>query len=192
MTGRIVASLWRRSALLCFLFTAITQAAAAQGIAGSFEQLQVLVKPGDTLIVTDTEGREITGKIAGLSPSSLTLLAGGARREWAENDVTTIRQRRADSLGNGAIYGLAIGAGFAATLLAVVAAVDEHEGVSGSDVAIILGAYGAIGAGAGVGVDALIRRRHVIYQRPSTSGVQVEVAPWLTSQRKGVRVTLRF
>lgn len=192
MTGRIAASLWRRSALLCFLLTAITQAAAAQGIAGSFEQLQVLVKPGDTVIVTDAAGRETTGKIAGLSPSSLSLLAEGARREWTEHDVTTIKQRRADSLGNGAIYGLAIGAGVAATLLAVVAAADEDEDVSGSDVAIILGAYGAIGAGAGVGVDALIKRRHVIYQRPSASGLQVGIAPWLTSQRKGVRVTLSF
>jgi hypothetical protein len=154
--------------------------------------LQVLVKPGDTVIVTDAAGRETTGKIAGLSPSSLSLLAEGARREWTENDVTTIKQRRADSLGNGAIYGLAIGAGVAATLVAVVAAADEDEDVSGSDVAIILGAYGAIGAGAGVGVDALIRRRHVIYQRPPASALPVGIAPWLTSQRKGVRVTLRF
>ena len=191
MTGRIVGSLWGRSALLCVLSTAIAAPAAAQGIAGSFEQLQVLVKPGDTVSVTDAAGRETTGKIADLSSSTLTLLTAGAQREWTEGDVTTIKQRLPDSLGNGAIYGLAIGAGVAATLLAVAAGLDDAD-FSGSDVAIILGAYSAIGAGAGVGVDALITKRHVVYQRPSSSRVQVGIAPWLTSQRKGVQVTLRF
>jgi hypothetical protein len=54
------------------------------------------------LIVTDSAGIETTGKIASLSPSSLTLLSDGLRREWREIDVATIKQRRADSLANGA------------------------------------------------------------------------------------------
>ena len=189
MTGPIVVGLWRRSALPCFFLAAMAQTAAAQGVAGSFEQLQILVKPGDTLIVTDTTGKETTGKIADLSASTLTLLTDGARRELRESDVTTIKQRRADSLANGAVIGLGVGAGCALALLWIVASTED---VSGSDVAIVSGVYAAIGTGAGVGVDALIRGRQVIYQRPSTSGVQFGIAPWLTSHRKGVAVTLRF
>ena len=145
MPARIVGSLWGRSALLSVLFTALAQPAAAQGTAGSFEQLQVLVKPGDTVSVTDAAGRETTGKIAELSSSTLILLTADARREWTEDGVATIKQRRNDSLANGAIYGLAIGAGLAATLVAAVAA--EDEDIDGRDVAILLAAYGAIGAG---------------------------------------------
>ena len=191
MERPLVAEFWRRSALLSFLFTAMTQTAGAQGIAASFEQLQVLVKPGDTVTVTDTTGHETTGKLADLSSSTLGLLAGGTRRELSENDVRTIQQRRTDSLANGAIIGLAVGAGASAALVIAVAAVDSEE-VDEGLAALAIGAYAGIGAGIGVGVDALIRRRQVIYQHPSTSGLQVGVAPWLTRQRKGVLVTLRF
>jgi hypothetical protein len=58
--------------------------------------------------------------------------------------------------------------------------------------AAFIGIYAAVGTGIGVGVDALIRKKHVIYQRQLTSAVQVGVAPLLTRQRQGVQVTLRF
>ena len=58
MARPVVAERWRRSALLCLLFTALAQTATAQGLAGSFEQLQVLVKPGDTVTVVDGTGVE--------------------------------------------------------------------------------------------------------------------------------------
>jgi hypothetical protein len=179
-----------RSAILLVLFTAMTQTAAAQGIAGSFEQLQIIVRPGDSVTVTDATGRETTGKIASLSSSTLALLADGARLDLSESDVSTIKQRRDDSLANGALIGLATGAALASVLVIAVAA--EDEDVDAGSAALIIGLYGAIGTGIGVGVDALIRGRQVIYQRPSTSGLQVGVAPWLTRQRKGVLVTLRF
>ena len=55
-----------------------------------------------------------------------------------------------------------------------------------------IGIYGAIGTGIGVGIDALIKKEHVIFRRQPTKGLQVGVAPWLTSQQKGVLITLRF
>ncbi len=191
MARPVVAESWRRSVLLCLFFAAMTQTAWAQGIAGSFEQLKVLVRPGDTVTVTETTGQELTGKIDELSSSTIALLAGGTRRVLSEGDVRTVQQRHNDSLANGALYGLAIGAGAATALIIAVAAVDSEE-VDAGLAALAIGAYGGIGAGVGVGVDALIRKRHVIYQRQSLAGVQVGIAPWLTSQRKGVLVTLRF
>ncbi len=188
MPRPIVADQWQRSALLCLLLAAMAQTATAQGIAGSFEQLQVLVKPGDTVTITDATGIETKGQIAELSPATLALLVGGTRRELSENDVTTIKQLRTDSLANGAIYGAIGGAAFAGTAMAILG----EDGWDAPQVAAVLGAYAAVGTGIGVCVDALIRKRHVIYQRQPTSGVQVGVAPWLTRQRKGALVTLRF
>jgi hypothetical protein len=184
----MVAERWQRVALLFWLVTAVAQSANAQGVAGSFEQLQILVKPGDTVTVVDATGVETRGRIAELSRSTLALLAEGTRRELSENDVRTIKQLRTDSLANGALYGAAGGAAFATTALIVFA----DEGLDASEVVIVLGVYAAIGTGIGVCVDALIRRQHLIYLRQPTSGPQMSIAPWLTSQQKGVLVSLRF
>jgi hypothetical protein len=76
--------------------------AAAQELAGSFDQLRVLLKPGDTIRVTDGAGQEARGTIAALTSTSPELLVGGNRRNFLESDVRTIRHRRSDPLGNGA------------------------------------------------------------------------------------------
>jgi carboxymethylenebutenolidase len=88
-------------ALLCVFLTAAASVAEAQEVASSFEQLRALLKPGETVSVTDTDGRETTGTIADLSSSSLGLLIAGTRHDVPERDVKTMRQRRGDSLWNG-------------------------------------------------------------------------------------------
>jgi hypothetical protein len=66
---------WGR--ILCILLFAGTATAAdAQEIAGSFDQLRVLVKPGDTVTLTDSTGNETRGKILTLSSTSLALSVG--------------------------------------------------------------------------------------------------------------------
>lgn len=85
--------------------------ADAQVLAGTFDQLRVLVKPGDTISVIDPTGNEIRGKIETLSSSSMALLVAGRRRDLREDEIDTIRQRRPDSLRNGALWGFGIGAG---------------------------------------------------------------------------------
>jgi hypothetical protein len=77
------------------------QASAQQ--ARSFEQLQVLVKPGDSVYVTDLTGRESKGRIRRLSTSSLQIQANGMTRDLMETEVVQIRQWRQDSLRNGAV-----------------------------------------------------------------------------------------
>src|SRR5688500_11869267 len=79
--------------------------------ATSFDQLSVLVRPGDTVTVTPDSGTPFSGKISSLSSSGLTLLVGKELRAVQENDVATIRhRRRQDSLSNGALWGLGAGA----------------------------------------------------------------------------------
>jgi len=134
----------------------------AQELAGSFDQLRVLVKAGDTIRVTDRTGREVRGSVIDVSASSLALATGGSRRTFLESDVTSIRQRRPDSLSNGAKWGFAVGAGLG--LLAGITIASEYEGSSGTALIPMLAlVYGGIGAGAGAGIDALHSSEHVIF-----------------------------
>src|SRR5688572_9349940 len=71
-----------------------------RGVAESFEQLQVLVAPGNTVTVMNATGYRVSGRIDSLSPSILSLTANGSRRDYTEADVAFIRQRRGDSLAN--------------------------------------------------------------------------------------------
>jgi len=135
---------------------------SAQELAGSFEQLRVLVKPGDTVRVTDGAGEEVRGTITDISPSSLALRVGGTRRTFLETDIAAIHQRRNDSLANGAKWGFV--AGVALGVLGGVAIAREYEGSGGGAFIPILGlVYGSIGAGAGAGFDAMHRSEQVIF-----------------------------
>jgi len=82
----------------------------------SFEQLQVLVKPGDNIYVTDTAGVTTKGRIEELSSSSLGLVVKGKRRDLTQTDVREIRQWRSDSARNGAMIGAASVGGLIAVL----------------------------------------------------------------------------
>jgi hypothetical protein len=172
--------------LVAGLVLAGAEKAAAQGPADSFEQLRLLVRPGDTVSVTDTAGREVTGTITVLSSSSLTMLVNGTRQDLTEREVATIRRRRSDSLWNGAIWGLVSGAALSGALISFA----ESDGAG--DAAGFVAAYGAVGLGIGVGVDALITHRKVIYERPATRAGKVSVSPMWGNKRQGVLVTMNF
>ena len=178
--------LWRGIAAVSL--SAATVSAAEAQVAGSFEQLQSLVEPRDRVTVTDRTGQELTGSITSLSPASLTLLVEGSQRVFDElvfdePDVSEIRQRRPDSLMDGAVYGLGIGLGWG--WLTLVEA-------GGSDSAnIVLANTSILGAVLGVVIDAIIQRRRVIY-RLSGSARRLTVSPLVARGRRGVAVSLGF
>jgi hypothetical protein len=149
-----------------------TADAAAQEIAGTFDQLRVLVKPGDRLRITDNAGGEIAGALSELRSSSLTVTVGGRPRDIDASAINTIRQRRSDPLGNGARWGFGIGA--ALGLLGGIA-VAAGDGSSGAVIPIAALAYGALGAGAGVGIDGMISGEQVIYARRSARVLSISV-----------------
>jgi hypothetical protein len=86
-----------------------TSVAEAQPMARTFGELQTLLKTGEYVLVTDPAGREMWGKVAGVSASTLTLVRvlktdDGARientserRVFAEVDIRLIL--RTDSTG---------------------------------------------------------------------------------------------
>ena len=162
----------------------------AQGVASSFDQLGVLVKPGDKISVVDITGREAEGRIGTLSRDTLTLFTEAGPRQFGEVEVAKIRQRRGDSLQNGAIIGAVAGAAYVVTALALLGDSD------GGDVIVVTAVAGGVlfagmGAAAGVGIDALITRRQVIYQKPAGEK-RVSVSPLFSRGRRGAAVTVTF
>jgi hypothetical protein len=175
------------SAVALLLLVLAAPRAEAQGVADSFEQLRLLVRAGDTITVRDSKGVDTTGKIDRLSSSSLLLIASGTRRELKEADVTTILQRRSDSLANGALWGLVIGlagGGIATALMC-------YDGPCDASLAAVVPFYGGLGAGIGVGVDAMIVRRQVIYEKQKGSAA-FGVVPLLGVGRLGAALSVTF
>ena len=165
--------------------------AGAQEPVKSFDQLNTRLKVGDTIYVADAQGREIKGKIHSLSSDALTLGTDGART-FAARDVSAIRERPPDSLKNGALIGFGVGGG-----LALGACLSYAEGSDdGGWCAALVGIYGALGAGLGVGIDALIPgKKRVAYRAPGAAGAaqaRLSVAPVIMPRHRGVAVSFSF
>jgi hypothetical protein len=162
---------------------------AAQEPVRSFDQLNTRLKPGDTVWVTDAQGRDIKGKIQALAPGAITL-RGDDPRTFAARDVSIIRKREPDSLKNGALIGLGAGAGIA---IAACAEISRNEDNDAAWCAVAFGFYGGIGAGIGVGIDALIPgKKLVAYRAPGSSPARLSIAPVVTPRAKGVAVSFAF
>ena len=164
----------------------------------AFQDLPLLVNLGDRIAVTDDTGRELRGRIIDLSPSTLSLLVDGIRRDLGEADVSVIRQRQRDSLKNGALYGFVPGA--------VIGGLFFTGGASEYPIFAmgIASLFGLGGAAVGAGVDALMESPRVIYDASASAqrltGLpllsrqhrRVSVAPLLSRDRKGVAISLGF
>jgi len=163
---------------------------AAQEVASSFAQLVVLVKPGDKIIVVDASGRETRGRIGELSRDALILVTSAGPRQLGEIDVTTIAQRRGDSLRNGALIGAAAGTAYFLTGIALLNDSDGGDVIVPAAVAWGV-CFAGIGAAAGAGIDAMIARRQVIFHKPAgRSGVSI--SPMFGRGRRGAAVTVTF
>jgi hypothetical protein len=178
-----------RASAICLLLLGARSQAHAQELATSIEQLRVLVRPGDDVHIRDTSGRDLKGRIDRLSTSSISLLVGGKTRTLEEGEILTIRARKDDRLSDGARNGFIGGAAFG---LLVGLAVRDYGG-GGAFVATAALVYGTLGAGVGVGLDAMITREKIIYEAHTPSSpANVRVAPFMTPERRGVAMSVRF
>ena len=169
------------------LLAGVGTSVEAQEVATSIDQLGSLVKPGENVTVTDNSGRQLTGRIATLSASSLALLVDGNERAIAETDVATIYQHHRDSLINGTVFGAVIGAASGAVLTALMSEDSDTLADHWGWVSLFAG----LGAGTGLGIDAVIPGRRIIYERAKRAGLY-SVSPMLTATRRGVRMTVSF
>jgi hypothetical protein len=162
--------------------------AAAQEPVRDFTQLNTRLRPGDTVWVTDAQGREIKGSILSLGADGLSLEGG---RTFGPPDVRTIEVRRADSLANGALIGLGVGGG-----LGLVGCLASMEGSEQAWCAGVAAVYAGIGAGIGVGIDAMIPGRKIVaYRAPGSADpahARLSIAPIITPRAKGAAVSFAF
>jgi hypothetical protein len=159
----------------------------------SFDQLNTRLKVGDTVWVTDAQGREVKGTIRELSATSLLLDAGGAPRDFEEARVATIQLQPKDWLRNGVLWGAL--AGFVGGALSCGLNPQCAGDEAGAGMATALAIVGAAaGAGIGAGVDAAIKGpKLVIYRGARTqSAARFSLAPVFTPRHKGVAVSFAF
>jgi hypothetical protein len=151
-----------------------------------------LMKEGQRVEVIDDQGREIKGRVGVMSVGTVRLVRDGKTTEIPFDRITQI-SRPPDSLANGALIGLAAGAAYGLLGSTVGTSDCDYYGPCYNEAAFVIGstlAFGGIGAGIGVGVDALIRRNRVIYRRDT--GVQTRLAPVVAPGVKGVVVAMRW
>lgn len=148
---------------------------------------------GGTIYVTDAQGRDIKGKVRDLGPSALTLDSAALEALQADA-VRLISQRGSRPIGRVALYGLGVGPGLGIAALAI-AAQDPCDDCAGIGVAI-LGGYARLGAGPGAAIGAMMPgKTRVIYRPPGAPGAapaRLSFAPFVTSERKGFAVSVRF
>ena len=166
--------------------------AAAQEPVQVFDRLDTRLKVGDTVWLTDAQGREIKGRLTSLEPTSLAVDAKGLRRFRAD-EVRLLVQQRRDSLKNGVLWGAGIGflSGVVMTCVGDSEMCSDPEGVWATAVVGLIG-MGA-GAGIGAGIDGLIHSRDVVYRAPGAGpGARLSFAPIVTARRRGVRLVFSF
>ena len=154
------------------------------------------VKEGQKVRITDDQGREWHGRIEALAPDNLVLLTKDRqRRDIPYAEIVRI-DRPHDTLDNGALIGFVSGAAFG--MLAVIA--EENADCEpaaffscGDPTAaayfLIPSVTGAMGAGVGVAIDALIRRDPTLFRREEP---RVTLAPSLSRGVRGVSLSVRW
>jgi len=172
---------WRTWTICAALLTLTPAAARAQAVASSFDELRQMLKPGQTVVVTDTAGRRTKGKLAevSLSPPALRLLVPTGQT-FDEQWVREVRST--DALTNGALIGGAIGLGLAIWDYLI----DPSEPGNAAIFTVAIGAGTAIGAG----IDALNGRR-LLYRAPRQTR-RVALIPLASKHRQGVLVGVMF
>ena len=107
----------RRAVWLALALVLAPAILRAQDVAGTFDQLQQVVKAGQAVVVTDVDGERIKGTIASFSPLSMTIdvedRAGfpDGQRTFSEAAVARVAKR--DPVTEGLLIGLAAGVGSA-------------------------------------------------------------------------------
>ena len=119
-----------------------------------------------------------------MSRDELTLVTKAGVRQLGERDVAKIRQRRSDSLEERGHHRRCRGTGYGLAVLALLASTDDGGGPIPIGVVTGMVVFTGIGAAAGAGIDALITRRQVIYEKPGGGG-QVSISPLFLDGRRG-------
>lgn len=168
---------------MAILLGAFPNALHAQGAIHDWSRLDASGHP--IVHVQSDTGSEVTGTLLKVERDSIVLRVSGVERSFNRAQIKRI-DRRGDSLKNGALTGAGVGAllGLLAALISDCPGADARGPCPGARVAgfaVSVGAYAAVG----VGIDALVAGRTLIYAPPpATSPVpRAAAAPALLRLR---------
>ena len=158
------------------------------------ERIQGHLKDGQKVSITDTQGREITGRIGTVTTATVSVLDHGKTMTVPYDEILRIDRPR-DGLANGALIGLSVGAALA---LVSIAAEDQSdcppggffpcgEPTTGYYVAGAL-VLGGLGTAVGIAIDALIHHNRQIYQRGAQ--VRTTISPAIGPASFGTSVSV--
>jgi hypothetical protein len=186
----------RISAVL-LLTLLVADAARAQPVAEDFAQLP-LNHP--VVYVVAEPGAQIKGRLLAFDPESLAISIDGRRIVFQRTAVRRI-YRQGDSLRNGMAIGVIAGL-IGSTVLAASASMSGcdtfNDGASigcealGTFIVWTVVAPVCVGVGilAGAGIDALVRGRTLIYERPR--GRSLSLAPMIGPKQLGLGMVVRW
>jgi hypothetical protein len=125
---------------------------------------------------------------SGLAPAPVAAVrvSGESAKAALGAEMLQVRDRRSDSLLNGALIGA--GAGIASGLFLCTR---TEPWRNCRDDAGPIALFAAIGAGIGIGIDALIQPRVTVFQSKDGS-TRLEAAPIVGREAGGARLTLAF
>jgi hypothetical protein len=173
-----------------------TSPAAQTAGASDADAIRQRVKEGQKVRITDDQGREWQGRIEALAPDNLVLMTKDRQRRDVQYAAIVRIDRPPDTLANGALIGFLSGAAYG--LFAVVAEenADCDPGAffscgdpTAAAYVVIPPILGAIGAGIGVAIDALVRRDPTLFRRGDS---RVMLAPSLGRGVRGLSLAVRW
>jgi hypothetical protein len=169
---------FRLVCIVPLLTVLVPSVAAAQDT--TFGDLSRRLRAGQEAIVVDRMGARIGGRVLEISPDAVVLQVDGlsAPQTFPIDEVATIK--RPGPIWDGAVKG----AGIAVAITAIVL------GRYGNDYPDVFLTTALMGAGIGVGIDALWGPK-VVYRAPNTRSRMI-VGPIGGAGRKGVAATIRF
>jgi hypothetical protein len=178
-----------RCLLAWLTLAAIPAAAFAQRAAPA----RLDVQPGQFMWVTLDDGAEQSGRVAHVTASGIEFdrTAAVAPTPWTRIRAIQIPDRLDNGMAIGAAIGFA-GLGGAAALVTAKQCANEG-GRCGLETLGRLGLFGVAGAGAGMGVgalvDALCHHRQTIYERRL---ITIAAAPAVSRESSGVSLAIRW
>ena len=162
----------------------------AQTPVSDFGQVPTRVRVGDTVYVTDSSGRQHKGMLFDVSASRLVLESGGKRRDFPAGQVAAISWRAPDSLGNGALAGMAVGAGLTGIALLGSCGSTDCGGWRSSPCSRPAASAPASGRAS---TRSSPGRIIPVYRSASgTQGASFSFSPILSPRRQGLAATVRF
>jgi hypothetical protein len=188
-----------RIVLAVFAFPA---AVSAQTVARTFDELNVRVRSGETVYVTDNQSRTIDGVLLTVSADALVMEAASGRVTLSVAQIDRVRVRRRDSLKNGILGGLAAGAAGGALVALLTDGSDRASTQctffcddlfsTGQVIAAGMVVGGVFGIAAGAAIDASIKERRLVYEKASGAPqARLVIAPLVRRGGAGVVAIVR-